>query len=117
MKIKKPRNRIAEIVLGIVGSIFGIIGGITALMVASANEAVGNSGSGDVYTLGIIVIFLSIATFVISCLIKRKRIVMSILLIIAGVLDFFLIGIYGIIAGILILAAGVLALLRKEPIS
>lgn len=113
LRYEKPRNRIAEIVLGIVGSIFGIIGGISKLMVASANEAVGNAGSSDIYTLGIIVILMSIATFIISCLIKRKRVLMSILLIIAGVLDFFLIGIYGIIAGILILAAGVLALLRK----
>ncbi|AMG97362.1 DUF4064 domain-containing protein [Staphylococcus simulans] len=113
LRYEKPRNRIAEIVIGIVGSIFGIIGGISTLMVASANEAVGNAGSSDIYTLGIIVILMSIATFIISCLIKRKRVLMSILLIIAGVLDFFLIGIYGIIAGILILAAGVLALLRK----
>ncbi|AJC97043.1 DUF4064 domain-containing protein [Staphylococcus hyicus] len=109
----KPTNRVAEMVLGILGSVFGILGGIFALMVGSISNEFEASDSGQIMGLGIAVIFVCIITLIVSCIINKKRIVMGIILVIGGILNFILIGLFGILSGILILVAGILALLRK----
>ncbi|WP_176745492.1 hypothetical protein [Staphylococcus sp. HMSC056G08] len=44
---------------------------------------------------------------------NKKRVLMGVLLVIGGVLNFIFIGLFGILSGILILVAGVLALVHK----
>ncbi|AYU56333.1 hypothetical protein [Staphylococcus debuckii] len=100
-------------VLGIIGSIFGIIGGIIALVIGTISSGLGETDSGSIFGQAIGVILVCIVTLIISCIINKNRIAMGVLLIIGGLLNFILIGGFGILSGILILVAGVIALIRK----
>ena len=107
----QPTNRVAEMVLGILGSVFGILGGIFALMLGILSYDA--SDSGQLSGLGIAVIVTCIITLIVSCIINKKRVVIGIMLIIGGILNFLFIGLFGILSGILILVAGILTLVRK----
>ena len=110
---KKQTNRVAEMILGILGSIFGIIGGLFAIMVDGIGKEFGATDSGSITGLGIAVIITCIITLVLSCIINKKRVLIGILLIIGGILNIIFISFFGILSGILILVAGILALIRK----
>lgn len=109
----KETSRVAEMILGITGSIFGMLGGLFAIMVGSIGNEFEASDSGQVYGLGIAVIITCIFTLILSCIINKKRVFISILLIVGGILNFVFISFFGILSGILILVSGILALLRK----
>ncbi|SUK17565.1 Uncharacterised protein [Staphylococcus agnetis] len=109
----KPTGRVAEMVLGILGSVFGIIGGVFALMLGSISNEFEASDSGQIMGLGIAVILVCIITLIVSCIINKKRIVMGVILVLGGIFNFIFIGLFGILSGILISVAGVLALVRK----
>ncbi|WP_412518687.1 DUF4064 domain-containing protein [Staphylococcus simulans] len=113
VRFERQTSRVAEMILGILGSVFGIIGGVFAIMVAGVNDAVGNTGSESVFGLGVAVILVCIVTLIVSCIINKKRVLMGVLLVLGGVLNFIFIGLFGILSGILILVAGILALVRK----
>ncbi|MGW9993185.1 hypothetical protein ACUXJ3_001510 [Staphylococcus capitis] len=59
------------------------------------------------------VIITCIITLILSCIINKKRVLIGVLLIIGGILNFIFISFFGILSGILILVAGILALVRK----
>ncbi|WP_422124871.1 DUF4064 domain-containing protein [Staphylococcus chromogenes] len=109
----KPTNRVAEMVLGIMGSVFGILGGLFAIMVGSIGTEFGAADSGQATGLGVSVIIVCIITLIISCIINKKRVLMGVILVVGGILNFVLISFFGILSGILILVAGILALIRK----
>lgn len=112
-QFERPTNRVAEMILGIMGSIFGMLGGLFAIMVGSIGNEFEASDSGQVFGLGIAVILTCIITLILSCIINKKRVLMGVLLVIGGLLNFIFIGFFGILSGILILVAGILALIRK----
>lgn len=109
----RPTNRVAEMVLGIMGSVFGIIAGIFGLLLGGISSSLGEADGGSIFGQAIGVIFVCIVTIVISCIINKNRIAMGVILIIGGLLNFILMGGFGILSGILILVAGVIALIRK----
>lgn len=109
----KQTNRVAEMVLGIIGSIFGILGGLFAIMVGGIGSEFGDTDSGSMMGLGTAVIITCVITLVLSCIINKKRVFVGILLVIGGILNFIFISFFGILSGILILVAGILALIRK----
>lgn len=108
----KPTSRVAEMILGIMGSIFGILGGLFAIMVDGIGSEFDAQTSG-VGGLGAAVILTCIITLVLSCIINKKRGLIGILLVIGGILNFVFISFFGIFSEILILVAGILALVRK----
>ncbi|HLQ82499.1 MAG TPA: DUF4064 domain-containing protein [Pseudogracilibacillus sp.] len=110
---KKPTNRVAEMILGILGSIFGVIGGLFAIMIDGIGKEFGSTDSGSITGLGIAVILTCIITLILSCVINKKRVLIGVLLIIGGILNIIFISFFGILSGILILVAGILALIRK----
>ena len=70
--IGKQTNRVAEMILGILGSIFGIIGGLFAIMVDGIGKEFGATDSGSITGLGVAVIITCIITLVLSCIINKK---------------------------------------------
>lgn len=112
MQKVKPTNRVAEMVLGIMGSIFGILGGLFAIMLQGVSSQLDTDG-GNVGGLGVAVIITCIITLILSSIINKKRVLIGVLLIIGGILNFIFISFFGILSGILILVAGILALVRK----
>lgn len=105
-------SRVAEMILGILGSIFGILGGLFALFIGGIGAEL-DAGTGGVGGLGAAVIITCIITLILSCIINKKRVLVGTLLVIGGILNFVFISFFGILSGILILVAGILALVRK----
>ena len=89
MQKVKPTNRVAEMVLGIMGSIFGILGGLFAIMLQGVSSQLDTDG-GNVGGLGVAVIITCIITLILSCIIN-KRVLIGVLLIIGGILNFIFI--------------------------
>ena len=100
MQKVKPTNRVAEMVLGIMGSIFGILGGLFAIMLQGVSSQLDTDG-GNVGGLGVAVIITCIITLILSCIINKKRVLIGVLLIIGGILNFIFISFFGILSGIL----------------
>ncbi|MHD0396560.1 hypothetical protein ACY2DA_01575 [Staphylococcus simulans] len=109
----KQTNTIAAMVLGIIGSIFGIFGGFIAIMFAGVFKVFADEGSGFTFVLGIVLISICIVTLVVSCIINKNRVLMGVLLVLGGILNFIFMGLLGLLSGTLILIAGILTLSRK----
>lgn len=93
MQKVKPTNRVAEMVLGIMGSIFGILGGLFAIMLQGVSSQLDTDG-GNVGGLGVAVIITCIITLILSCIINKKRVLIGVLLIIGGILNFIFISFF-----------------------
>ena len=99
-------------ILGILGSIFGIIGGLFAIMVDGIGKEFGATDSGSITGLGVAVIITCIITLVLSCIINKKSLNRNIINH-RWYFKYNFYKLFGILSGILILVAGILALIRK----
>lgn len=72
MNEPKPTNRIIEMILGITGSIFGIIGGLIALILTNYDKSYGSELVGLMTIVATSSIILSAITLTLSCLINKK---------------------------------------------
>lgn len=114
MNEPKPTNRIIEMILGITGSIFGIIGGLIALILTNHDKSYGSELVGLMTIVTTSSIILSAITLTLSCLINKRRVLIGIILIVAAIIHIYLLGFFGYLSGILILVAGIIALVRKQ---
>ncbi|MBC2955096.1 membrane protein [Staphylococcus hominis] len=114
MNEPKPTNRIIEKILGITGSIFGIIGGLIALILTNYDKSYGSELVGLMTIVATSSIILSAITLTLSCLINKRRVLIGIILIVAAIIHIYLLGFFGYLSGILILVAGIIALVRKQ---
>lgn len=71
MNEPKPTNRIIERILGITGSIFGIIGGLNALILTNYDKSYGSELVGLMTIVATSSIILSAITLTLSCLINK----------------------------------------------
>ena len=115
MNEPKPTNRIIEMILGITGSIFGIIGGLIALILTNYDKSYGSELVGLMTIVATSSIILSAITLTLSCLINKRRVLIGIILIVA-IIHIYLLGFFGYLSGILILVAGIIALVRNNLI-
>ncbi|MDY4021626.1 hypothetical protein [Staphylococcus borealis] len=113
MNKPKPTNRILEMILGITGSIFGIIGGLIALILTDYDRRYGSELTGLMTVVATSSIILCAITLALSCLINKRHILIGIILIIAAIIHIYLLGFFGYLSGILIIVAGIVALVRK----
>ena len=113
MNEPKPTNRIIEMILGITGSIFGIIGGLIALILTNYDKSYGSELVGLMTIVATSSIILSAITLTLSCLINKRRVLIGIILIVAAIIHIYLLGFFGYLSGILILVAGIIALVSK----
>lgn len=107
--IQPSRSRTAEIVLGILGGIFGIIAGFIGSLLGGVATALG-AGDGGLSSQGLGCAAVSFAAILLVFFINRNHKLMGWLLIVSGILNFVFVGLVGILSGLLIIIAGVLAL-------
>ncbi|OED03697.1 hypothetical protein A9757_05290 [Methanobrevibacter sp. A54] len=99
-------SRTLELVLGIIGAIFGLLGGVFAIMLSSF-------GGTEIFALGISALLASIVGIVGSVYVKNNAKTGGIILIISAIWLLISISAYGILGFILLGIAGLIALIRK----
>lgn len=113
MNSPKPTSRKAEKTLGIIGSALGIIGGLTGLVITGIGWILGTENSFKMTVIALSALVLCIVTLILSCFIEKDKTAVGIILIFGGLLDIFLMEFMGYLSGILIIVAGIIALVRK----
>lgn len=99
-------SRTLELVLGIIGAIFGLLGGVFAIMLSSF-------GGTEIFALGMSALLASIVGIVGSVYVKNNAKTGGIILIISAIWLLISISAYGILGFILLGIAGLIALIRK----
>lgn len=113
MAEKSITNRFDEMFIGIIGGSFGIIGGILPIVLAAVIGALKTGGAGEIIGLGVACIIISASVIIFSCMINKSRVVFGIIILVCGVLNIVLVSFYGLLSGLLMIVAGILALVRK----
>ncbi|MBZ4666574.1 DUF4064 domain-containing protein [Mahella sp.] len=106
-------KRTAEFVLGLIGGIIGIFSSLIALFVGGVGTVFEAEGASTVTGLGWAAALFSILAIVGAAIVKGKPKVAGVMLLVAGIGGFISISMFYIIPGILILIAGIMALVRK----
>ena len=109
----KESSRTTELVLGIIGGIFGLLGGIAAVIIGTFFDAFGATGSSDIIITGSIAIIVSIIGIIGAILARNKPKLGGILMIVSGIIGFICIFVFYILGGIFLVIGGILALVRK----
>lgn len=104
-EVVKENTRTTEFVIGLIGAIFGFIGAFIALLFSTF--------SSDITGLGISALLASILGIVGAIYVKKNPRIAAILLLISAIWVFISISLFGVIPGILLGIAGILALVRK----
>lgn len=100
-------------ILGILGGISGMLSGIFAVTVGGLGGAFGMKGASDVIGLGFAAVLLGIIGIIGGAIANRNIKWSRSLMLFSGVLGFIAISAFWIIAGLLLIIGGLLAL-RKE---
>lgn len=100
-----------ELWLGVIGGIFGILGGIVALVVGGLGEALG-MGDAGLYVLGTFAILFSGVGMLTPVLIDNKEWV-AVLMIVSGVIVLIMISAFGVLTFALFLIGGIIAYRKK----
>lgn len=103
----QSKSRTAELVLGIIGGIFALIGATAALFLG-AGFNVDSAISGGLFS-----ILFSIIAIVAVVFISKNPKIVSIILILSALVIFITVGLFGFLGAILILIAGVLGIVKK----
>lgn len=101
-------SRNAELALGVVGGLFGILVGILKTLYGGVISIIGFGGLTAFFGMG--TILLGIIGIIGGALVSYNRKAGGALMLIAGVLGFFTASYFWIIAGLLLIAGGILAL-------
>ncbi|MEN4017576.1 MAG: DUF4064 domain-containing protein [Methanobacterium sp.] len=110
--VKEP-SRTLELVLGIMGGFFGLLGGIGAVMIGSFGEAFNVAGYSDIMISGTIAIIVSITGVIGAVMVKNKPQTGGIIMILSAIIGFICIFVFYILGGFFLALGGVLALVRK----
>ncbi|MDI9617245.1 MAG: DUF4064 domain-containing protein [Methanothrix sp.] len=109
-------SRNAELALGIVGGLFGILTGIIVMFIGGIGGAVGAEGAETVTVLGFGAILFGITGIVGGALVTHNHRAGGALMLLSGILGFVTTSAFWIIAGLILIAGGILAL-RSHPTS
>jgi hypothetical protein len=112
-KEEKKISRTIELLLGILGGIFGIFGAIAGILLGSIGAAFAASGSGEVTVLGTSALFASIVGIGGAAFVLRDAKIGGIILIISAIWLLISISLFGILGAVLLGLAGLLAIFRK----
>lgn len=109
----RPVSRTAEMILGILGGVIGLGAGLFAIGVQNVATETGVADDNLVGTLGVAAIIISILGIVAAVSVTRKPIVWGWVLIACAVGVVIAVSLFGVIPGILMLIAGLMAVIRK----
>ncbi len=107
---KKEKSRTLELVLGLLGGIFGFFGAIFALGVGSLGAAFGASGASDIIGLGFAAIIFSIIGIIGAVIVKSKTKAAGWLMIVSAFGGLISISFAYLLSFILLLIGGIMAL-------
>lgn len=110
--------RTAELVVGIIGGVFGILGALVAFVGGGFVAAVGEDASAtSIMGRAILALAASILGIVASVLLRDpgRRRLWSAIAIASGAIVLFAIGGFGIVGGPMLAIAGLMGFLRKDP--
>ena len=110
--VKEP-SRTMELVFGIIGGFFGLVGGIAAVMVGSFGQAFNFDGYSVIVISGVVAIIVSITGIIGAILVRNNRKLGGLLMILSGIIGFICIFMFYILGGFFLVLGGVLALVRK----
>jgi len=105
--------RTVEFVLGLIGGIIGFFGAVIALLFGGLGGALGAEGASQIVGLGWLAILFSIAGIVGAALVKGKRRTGGWLMVISAVGGVISVSFAYALAFILLIIAGLMALIRK----
>lgn len=106
-------SRVGEMVLAIIGGIFGILGGIIALGIGGAQSAL-HTGGTNVAINGMIAILFSALALVAAFFVSSRTKLAGWLLVISAIGGLIAISAFYILSFILLLIAGLMCLLRAR---
>lgn len=106
--------RTAELVLGLLGGIIGLLASGAALLFGGLGSAFGAEGASQVIGQGWLAVLASIVGTIGAALVKSRTKLAGWLMIISGVVGLVAISAFYIISTILLGIAGLMALLRKQ---
>lgn len=105
-------NRTTEMVLGILGGLFGFGGAFFALFMGAVDESF--NGTSELSGLGTSAFVFSILAIIGGILVKFKPKAAGWLMLISGVAILISISLFGVVPALFLVAAGLMGLLRKE---
>ena len=105
--------KVAALVLGIVGGVFGLIAGILAITVGGIGQAVGANQAGTVTGLGFLAFAMAVVSLVGGALALSKPRVAALLLLIAGIVGFFAVSAFWLLSGPLMILGALFAFLGR----
>lgn len=107
-------SRTAELVLGIIGGIFGILAGFFAMFVGGLGQAFGLAEAEMVTGLGFGAIILGVIGIIGGAIANKNNKAAGGLMLISGIGGFIAVSAFWIISGILLIVGGGLAFRSKE---
>ncbi len=107
-------SRNAELALGIVGGLFGILTGIFAMFVGGLGGAFGAEGAETVTLLGFGAVLFGIMGIVGGALVTHNQKAGGAMMLISGILGFVTTSLFWIVAGLILIAGGILALRSRS---
>ncbi|MCA0970835.1 hypothetical protein LCM20_09555 [Halobacillus litoralis] len=105
-------SRTTEMVLGILGGLFGFGGAFFALFMGAVDESF--NGTSELSGLGTSAFVFSILAITGGILVKFKPKLGGWLMLISGVAILISISLFGVVPALFLIAAGLMGLIRKE---
>lgn len=106
-------GRTAEMILGILGGIFGIPGGLFAVFIGGLGTAFKATGASEIIGLGAAAVILGIIGIIGGAIVNRNTKLAGGLMLFSGVAGFIAISAAWIIGGILLIVGGALSFMRS----
>lgn len=107
-------SRTTEFVLGLIGSVFGFLGAIVALIFGEFEAAFSNTGSSSITGLGWSAFIFSILAILGTVFVKSKPKLGGSFMVIAAVGGFVSIFMFYMLSSILLIIGGLMGLFKKE---
>ncbi|PET65154.1 hypothetical protein CN514_12350 [Bacillus sp. AFS001701] len=104
-------KRTAEMVLGILGSIFAFGSSFFALFFGTVDEAF--NGKSEITSMGGTAFFFSVIALIFAIVINWKPRFSGIVLVISGIVILVSTGLFGVLPAILIVISGLMGIFRK----
>lgn len=106
-------ERLAELLLGIIGGIAALIGSIFVLGFGGIGAVFEAEGAESIIGLGLLAIFMSIIGIIGAALVDSRPKLGGSLMVISAIVGFIAVSFAYLFGGILLLIAGILGLVRK----
>ncbi|TGB03494.1 DUF4064 domain-containing protein [Halobacillus salinus] len=105
-------SRTTEMVLGILGGLFGFGGAFFALFMGAVDESF--NGTSEISGLGTSAFVFSILAIIGGILVKFKPKAGGWLMLVSGVAILISISLFGVVPALFLIAAGLMGIIRKE---